>query len=287
MVVPVTIAQPLPTYSSDMKQILENQVAFITGAGSGLGAAAARRLAADGALIAVNDLDLASAQRIADEVGGIAYAFDVTDSAAFTSAVDDAVKKLGRLDVMINNAGIAPNDTASKMDLLIENTAKRMGGQIDQMSPMNYLCDLNDESWDRMIKVHLYGAFYGCRAALTHMQPQKSGRIINISSVLGLYPAAGAPHYSVAKAGIITLTKAVAAEVAALGINVNAICPGYIRTPLLTPFSETMMAGITMRIGKGRLGEPEELADMIRFLSGPESEYCTGDVFNVSGGYTG
>jgi 3-oxoacyl-[acyl-carrier protein] reductase len=188
---------------------------------------------------------------------------------------------------MVNNAGIAPQDTASKTDLMIENVTKRMAGEIDQMSPMNYLRDLTDENWDRMIKVHLYGAFYGCRAALTHMQPQRSGRIINISSVLGLYPAAGAPHYSVAKAGIITLTKAVAAEVAPLGINVNAICPGYIRTPLLTPFSETMMAGITMRIGKGRLGEPDELADMIRFLSGPESEYCTGDVFNVSGGYTG
>jgi 3-oxoacyl-[acyl-carrier protein] reductase len=270
-----------------MKPALENHVAFITGGGSGLGAAAARRLAADGVMVAVNDLDVSAAERVANEVGGIAYAFDVTDSVAFTSAVDDAVKKLGRLDIMINNAGIAPQDTASKMDLVIDNATKRMGGQIDEMSPMNYLCDLTDENWDRMIKVHLYGAFYGCRAALTHMQPQRSGRIINISSVLGLYPAAGAPHYSVAKAGIITLTKAVAAEVAALGINVNAICPGYIRTPLLTPFSETMMAGITMRIGKGRLGEPEELADMIRFLSGPESEYVTGDVFNVSGGYTG
>jgi 3-oxoacyl-[acyl-carrier protein] reductase len=270
-----------------MKPTLENHVAFITGGGSGLGAAAARRLAADGAMVAINDLDIQAAERVANEVGGIAYAFDVTDSGAFTSAVDDAVKKLGRLDIMINNAGIAPQDTASKMDLVIDNATKRMGGQIDEMNPMNYLCDLTDENWDRMIKVHLYGAFYGCRAALTHMQPQRSGRIINISSVLGLYPAAGAPHYSVAKAGIITLTKAVAAEVAALGINVNAICPGYIRTPLLTPFSETMMAGVTMRIGKGRLGEPEELAEMIRFLSGPESEYCTGDVFNVSGGYTG
>jgi len=270
-----------------MKPTLENHVAFITGGGSGLGAAAARRLASDGALIAINDLDLAAAERVANEVGGIAYAFDVTDSAAFTSAVNDCVQKLGRLDIMINNAGIAPNDTASKTDLMIDNMGKRMEGAIDQMTPMNYLRDLSDENWDRMIRVHLYGAFYGCRAALTHMQPQRSGRIINISSVLGLYPAAGAPHYSVAKAGIITLTKAVAAEVAALGINVNAICPGYIRTPLLTPFSETMLAGITMRIGKGRLGEPEELADMIRFLSGPESEYCTGDVFNVSGGYTG
>jgi NAD(P)-dependent dehydrogenase (short-subunit alcohol dehydrogenase family) len=117
------------------------------------------------------------------------------------------------------------------------------------------------------------------------MQPQRSGRIINISSILGLKPAAGAPHYSVAKAGIIALTKSVADEVAPLGINVNAVCPGYIDTPLLTPFSEMMKAGIVMRIGKGRMGEASELAEMIRFLAGPESSYCTGDVFSVSGGY--
>lgn len=268
-----------------MTQALENQVAFITGGGSGLGAAAARRLAADGAFIAINDLNLEAAEKVAHEVGGLAYAFDVTNSAAFTAAVDDCATKMGRLDIMINNAGIAPSDTASKMDLMMENVGKKMAGNISEMEPMDYLRDLSDENWDRMIKVHLYGAFYGCKAALTHMQPRRSGRIINISSVLGLHPSAGAPHYSVAKAGIITLTKSVAAEVAPLGINVNAICPGYIRTPLLTPFSETMMAGVTMRIGKGRLGEPEELAEMIRFLSGPESTYCTGDVFSVSGGY--
>ena len=209
-----------------MKPALENHVAFITGGGSGLGAAAARRLAADGVVVAINDLDLNAAEKVANEVGGIAYAFDVTDSVAFTAAVDDCVEKLGRLDIMVNNAGIAPQDAASKMDVVMENMGKRMAGNIADMEPTNYLLDLSNENWDRMIKVHLYGAFYGCRAALKHMQPQRSGRIINISSVLGLYPAAGAPHYSVAKAGIITLTKAVAAEVAPLGINVNAICPG-------------------------------------------------------------
>ena len=270
-----------------MTQALENKVVFITGGGSGLGAAAARRLAADGAFIAINDLDNDAAEKVAREVGGLAYCFDVTDSVAFTSAVDDCAAKMGRLDIMINNAGIAPQDTSSKTDRMMANVERKMSGNIAAMEPMDYLLDLTDENWDRMIRVHLYGTFYGCRAALAHMQPQRSGRIINISSVLGLYPAAGASHYSVAKAGIITLTKAVAAEVAGLGINVNAVCPGYIKTPLLTPFSEMMLAGITMRIGKGRLGEPEELAEMIRFLSGPESEYCTGDVFNVSGGYTG
>jgi 3-oxoacyl-[acyl-carrier protein] reductase len=237
--------------------------------------------------VAINDLDIDAANSVAQPLGGIAFAFDVTNSADFDAAVDDCVSKLGRLDIMINNAGIAPQDAASKMDLAMENMGKRMSGDINQMKPMDYLLDLTDHNWDRMIKVHLYGAFYGCRAALRHMQPQRSGRIINISSVLGLYPSAGAAHYSVAKSGIISLTKAIAGEVAPLGINVNAVCPGYIKTPLLTPFSETMIAGITMRIGKGRMGEPEELAEMIRFLAGPESEYCTGDVFSVSGGYTG
>lgn len=266
---------------------LQDQVAFITGGGSGLGAAAARRLAADGAIIVVNDLSQDAAEKTAHEVGGIAYAFDVTDSQDFEESVRDAVERLGRLDIMINNAGIAPQTVSDKMQRQIDNAMRRMEGKISDIAPMDYLIDMTDEEWDRMIKVHLYGAFYGCRAALRYMQPQRSGRIINISSVLGLYPSAGAAHYSVAKSGIISLTKSIAAEVAPLGINVNAVCPGYIDTPLLTPFSEQLKAAITMRIGKGRMGLAEELAEMIRFLSGPESEYCTGDVYPVSGGYTG
>lgn len=266
---------------------LQDKVAFITGGGSGLGAAAARRLAADGALIAINDLHEEAAQKVADEVGGIALPFDVTNSELFDKAVDQCVSKLGRLDIMVNNAGIAPSNVSEKMERTIANMTARANGDIHKLEPMNYVVDMTDADWDRMIKVHLYGAFYGCRAALRHMTPQRSGRIINISSVLGLYPSAGAPHYSVAKSAIISLTKSVAAEVAGLGINVNAVCPGYIDTPLLTPFSEIMKAGIVMRIGKGRMGMAEELAEMIRFLSGPESEYCTGDVYPVSGGYTG
>jgi 3-oxoacyl-[acyl-carrier protein] reductase len=264
---------------------LENQVAFITGAGSGLGAAAARRLAQDGAIVAINDMNETAAQTIAAELGGIALPFDVADSYAFDVAIDSCVSQLGRIDIMVNNAGIAPSDVSSKSERMIQNQVARMENRIDDMEPMDYLVDMTDDSWDRMIRVHLYGTFHGCRAALRHMQPQRSGRIINISSILGLKPAAAAAHYSVAKAGIIALTKSVADEVAPLGINVNAVCPGYIDTPLLTPFSEMMKAGIVMRIGKGRMGEATELAEMIRFLAGPESTYCTGDVFSVSGGY--
>ena len=270
-----------------MGGVLDGQVAFITGAGSGLGEASARRLAADGAILVINDLDAGNAARVAESLGGIHCVFDVTDAAAFDTAVDEAVARLGRLDIMVNNAGIAPRDVSSKTDRQISNAMLRVEGRMDDWQPMNYLLDLSDEEWDRMLRIHVYGAFHGCRAALRHMQPARSGRIVNISSVLGLRPSAGAPHYSVAKAGIIALTKSVADEVAPLGINVNAICPGYIDTPLLTPFSEMLKAAIVTRIGKGRMGRPEELAEMVRFLVGPESSYCTGDVFSVSGGYMG
>lgn len=270
-----------------MAGALDGQVAFITGGGSGLGEASARRLAVDGAIVVINDLDPTKAERVASSLGGLHYAFDVRDASAFNESVDDAVARLGRLDIMVNNAGVAPRDVSSKTDRQMTNAMRRAEGRIEEWEPMNYLVDLADDDWDAMLRIHLYGAFHGCRAALRHMQTKKSGRIINISSVLGLRPSAGAPHYSVAKAGIIALTKSVADEVAPLGINVNAICPGYIETPLLTPFSEMLKAAIVTRIGKGRMGQPEELAEMVRFLAGPESSYCTGDVFSVSGGYMG
>ena len=270
-----------------MNRALEGQVVFITGAGSGLGEASARRLAEDGAIVAAADIDGERAARVADSLGGIHYGFDVCDPGAFDAAVDDCAARLGRIDVLVNNAGIAPRDVSSKTERQIANAMRRVEGRIEEWEPMNYLLDLPDDEWDRMLRIHLYGAFHGCRAALRHMQSARRGRIINISSVLGLRPSAGAPHYSVAKAGIIALTKSVADEVAPLGINVNAICPGYIDTPLLTPFSEMLKAAIVTRIGKARMGRPEELAEMVRFLAGPESSYCTGDVFSVSGGYMG
>jgi 3-oxoacyl-[acyl-carrier protein] reductase len=270
-----------------MALALEGQVAFITGGGSGLGAASAERLARDGAIVVINDLDARSASEVAERHGGLSYAFDVTDSVAMDSALDDTVSRLGRLDIMVNNAGIAPRNVSSKTERMAANAVRRMEGDLAGWEPMNNLVDMSDEDWDRMIRVHLYGAFNGTRAALRHMTPSRSGAIVNISSILGLMPSSGAAHYSVAKAGIIALTKSVADEVAPLGIRVNAVCPGYIDTPLLTPFSEQMKAGIVMRIGMGHMGEPVDIAEMVRFLSGPESRYCTGDVYKVSGGYMG
>lgn len=265
--------------------ILDGQIVIVTGGGSGMGAAFARRLAADGAHVVVNDLDEATAGTVAEEVGGEVAVFDVADSSAFDAAVDRIVAHHGRLDVMINNAGIAPLRDEARTMLNYENQAKRMEGRISELIPVDYTVGLSDEQWDRMIRVHLYGTFHGTRAALRHMTPRRSGSIVNISSILALRPAPGAVHYSAAKAGIIALTKSTAQEVAPFGVRVNAVCPGWVDTPLLAPFDEITRAAIVMQTPVGRMARPEELAEVVRFLAGPESSYCVGEVFPVSGGW--
>ena len=260
-------------------------VAFITGAGSGLGAAFATRLAADGAAVVVNDIDADAAAATAEAIGGAAAPFDVCDSAAFDSEVDQAVARHGRLDILINNAGIAPPFNDVLFEAGMANQLLRMEGRIAEMAPAEFLTSMSDDEWDRMIRVHLYGSFYGTRAALRHMQPARRGTIVNISSVLGVQPSAGTAHYSAAKAALIALTKSTAQEVAHLGIRVNAVCPGFIDTPLLAPYNDMMRASIVMRIPAGRMGTAEEIAEVVRFLVGPESSYCNGDVFAATGGF--
>ena len=264
---------------------LQDHVVVITGGGSGLGAAFARRLAADGAVIIVNDLDADAAAVVADEVGGHAAPFDVTDSAAFDAAIDHAVHDHGRLDVLVNNAGIAPQFDPDRFERTVANEMLRMEGRLDEMQPLGVLTSMTDGEWRRMIAVHLDGTFIGTRAALRHMQPARRGVIVNIASVLGLHPSSGAPHYSTAKAAIIALTKAAAEEVAPFGIRINAVCPGWVDTPLLSSYDDLAKGLITSRIPMGRMATAEELAELVRFLAGPESSYSTGDVYPASGGY--
>lgn len=264
---------------------LDGLVVLVTGGGSGMGAAFSRRLSADGAHVVVNDIDEAAAGSVASDIGGETAVFDVADSAAFDAAVDRVVAHHGRLDVLINNAGIAPPRDDEAARLAISNQMARMEGRWDDVRPSDITAAMSDAAWDRMIRVHLYGCFFGTRAALRHMTPARSGSIVNIASILGLRPAAGAPHYSAAKAGIIALTKSTAQEVAPFGVRVNAVCPGWVDTPLLAPFDELTRAGIVMQTPIGRMAHPDELAAVIRFLAGPESTYCVGDVFPVSGGW--
>jgi len=258
---------------------------MITGGGSGLGAAFARRLARDGARVIVCDVDEKRATTVGHEINGAVAVFDVTDSHAFDREVDTVIERHGRLDVMINNAGIAPPPDSARFERAVANQLLRMQGRIAEMTPLDGLVNLSDDEFDLMIRTHLYGVFFGTRAAVRHMTPQRSGSIINISSILGNQPAGGPPEYAAAKAGIIALTKSAAAEVAHLGIRVNAVCPGYVDTPLLKPFDAEMRSAVTMRIGMGRMGTAEEIAELVRFLAGPESSYSTGDVYTASGGY--
>ncbi|MGA0735166.1 MAG: SDR family NAD(P)-dependent oxidoreductase, partial [Steroidobacteraceae bacterium] len=198
-----------------------DRTALITGSSSGIGRGVALAMAAAGADIVINhpsSRDAAAAENVASAVRALGRRVlvleaDVADEGAVQSMVDRATAEFGHIDILVNNAGIAAAAPVHELDVAV---------------------------WDRVLAVHLRGTFLMTRAVLPQMYAHGYGRIINISSILGQKPSAGAPHYSVAKAAIITLTKTTAEEVAGLGINVNAVCPGYIDTPLLTPFSEML-----------------------------------------------
>jgi 3-oxoacyl-[acyl-carrier protein] reductase len=257
----------------------------VTGAGSGMGSSFARRCAEEGARVVLTDVNEASVGRVASDIGAEAMVFDVTSSTAFTEAIDRVVDRYGRIDGLVNNAGIAPVRDPQRTGIAIANQMLRMEGRLDELTPTDDTVDLTDDQWNQMIAVHLNGTFYGTRAALSHMTRAKSGSIVNISSILGLRPSAGAPHYCAAKAGIIALTKSVAHEVAPFGVRVNVVCPGWVDTPLLEPFEDTVKAAIRMQIPIGRMATPAELSEMIVFMLGPQSSYCIGDVFPVTGGW--
>ena len=254
----------------------------MTGAGSGLGAAIARRLAADGALVIVNDIHPSSAEPVAEEIKGETAIFDVTDAAAFDRAVDQVVADHGRIDVLVNNAGIL-NDRPEVRERSMAEMMARMGGQAPQ--PISVLSTLTDAEFDRMMKVHVYGTFHGMRAALRHMEPARAGWIVNLASIYGLRGSAGTPEYAAAKHAIVGLTKSTALEVAPLGIHINAVAPGFIDTPLLAPVAGPALDFLTTQIPSGRLGRAEEVAELVRFLAGPESSYCFGEVLTLTGGY--
>jgi 3-oxoacyl-[acyl-carrier protein] reductase len=261
---------------------MHGNVVFVTGGGSGLGAAIARRLSADGALVVVNDLDAAAADAVAKEIDGEAAPFDVTDSAAFDSAVADTIGRHGRLDVLVNNAGIL-NDRPDVAERTMAAMMARLGGQTAE--PTRVLSTLANEAFDRLVKVHLYGTFYGMRAALRHMEEQRAGAIVNIASIYGLRGSPSTPEYAAAKHAIVGLTRSTALEVAPLGIHVNAVAPGFIDTPLLSPIQGQLTDYLKLQIPSGRLGQPEEVAELVRFLAGPESSYCYGEILTLTGGY--
>ena len=259
---------------------LQDHVALVTGAGSGLGAAIARRLAEEGAHVIVNDLRADAAEVVAKEVDGEVAAFDVADSGAFDAAVDAAVARHGRLDVLVNNAGIV-TDRPEVFERLMAAQLAAMAGE--EVPPVRCFSSLSDEQFDRMLKTHVYGTFNGMRAALRHMETARAGAIVNLCSVYSYGGSVATPEYAAAKHAIAGLTKSVGAEVAPLGIRVNAVAPGFIDTPLLDPMADAKPF-LLARIPAGRLGQAEEVAELVRYLV-CDATYSFGEILPVSGGW--
>jgi 2-hydroxycyclohexanecarboxyl-CoA dehydrogenase len=243
---------------------LEGRTALVTGGASGIGAATCRRLAEEGAAVAVTDVDLGGAREVAGEVGGGAFELDVRSTDSIGAAVAAAESELGPIDVLVNNAGT------------------------DEFA---FFVNTDEGLWDRLIAVNLRGVIAVTHAVLPGMQERRRGRIVNVASEAGRVGSHGSGVYSAAKGGVIAFTKAIAREAARDGVTCNAVAPGPIETPLLMAAPQhlgelgervvqTMVGSTALR----RLGQPEEVAAAIAFLASDDASYVTGQCLGVSGG---
>lgn len=248
------------------KQETQEQVALVTGASRGIGAAIARALAARGCNLALNHSSEHSAQACADladdlqrEYGikAVVFCADVSNFEAAKEMVEGVREQLGRIDVLVNNAGVTQDGLLARM---------------------------SEEAFDKVISVNLKGAFNCMRHVAPVMMKQRSGRIINISSVVGLYGNAGQVNYAASKAGIVGMTKSAAKELGARGITVNAVAPGFIDTDMTRALSEKKREGVVSRIALRELGSAEDVAAAVSFLASREARYITGHVLTVDGG---
>ncbi len=247
---------------------LKGRVAMITGAGRGIGFAAARRFAREGAQVCLTDIDEEGVRRAEESLRGeglevFGLRVDVTDRAQVESAVEEIVRRCGRLDILVNNAGVIRD---------------------------NLLFKMTDEDWQTVMDVHLKGAFYCSRAAQKVMVEQKYGRIINISSTSALGNR-GQANYSAAKAGLQGFTKTLAIELGKFGITVNAVAPGFIETEMTRATAERIgisfeqfVEEVKKQIPVGRIGQPEDVAAALLFFASEEASYVNGQVLYVAGG---
>jgi 3-oxoacyl-[acyl-carrier protein] reductase len=241
----------------------ENQVAVVTGGGRGIGRAIALRLASEGARVACVSRGEENAKRTAREINAVhadaakGYVVDVADHAAVQKIGAQILDEFGRIDILINNAGVTRDALVMRMSV---------------------------EDWDAVVNTNLRGAFSFTQAVLRAMVKQRSGRIINISSVIGIIGNAGQTNYAASKAGLIGLTKSLAREVASRNITVNAIAPGFITTDMTAGLSDEIKNTIQSKIPLGKTGTPEDIANAVAFLASAEAGYITGHVLCVDGG---
>jgi 3-oxoacyl-[acyl-carrier protein] reductase len=241
---------------------LANQIAVVTGAGRGIGRAIALRFAAEGADIVCVSRTAENSAKVAAEVRALgrkawAHAVDVSDAAAVSAAGEKILAEAGRVDILVNNAGVTRD------------------GLIMRMS---------EADWDTVLDTNLKGAFLFTKAFARALIKQRSGRIINIASVIGLIGNAGQCNYAASKAALIGFTKAVARELASRGITANALAPGFIETDMTAGLNEALRAELLKTIPLNALGQPEDIAQAALFLASPAAHYITGQVLTVDGG---
>jgi 3-oxoacyl-[acyl-carrier protein] reductase len=242
---------------------LTGKVAVVTGSGRGIGKAIALKLAEVGADIVINDFgDATPAEQTANEVKNmgrqaIVVMGDVSFSADVARLIDTTISTYGKLDILVNNAGITRDGLTMRM---------------------------SDDDWDKVLTINLKSVFLCIRAALRPMLKQRAGRIISISSIVGIIGNPGQANYASAKAGIIGLTKTIAKEVGSRGITANAIAPGFIDTPMTQALSEEQRKALLNSIPLGSLGTPRDIAETVAFLASDEARYITGQVITVDGG---
>jgi 3-oxoacyl-(acyl-carrier-protein) reductase len=240
---------------------MNGQVALVTGGVRGIGLAICERLAARGVTVAAGySRDKDTAERFLEtygDRGATVHQGNIGSNDDCERVINEVLEHHGRLDILVNNAGIT-----------IDKTVRRM----------------TPDDWDRVVRVDLSGTFYLCRAILQHMLDRGSGRIINISSVIGSSGNIGQANYAAAKSGVFGLTMSLAQETARKGITVNAVTPGFISTDMTAVVPPEAMAKVIARIPVGRLGEPDEVARVVEFLASPDSSYITGQVYGVNGG---
>ena len=241
---------------------LANQIAVVTGAGRGIGRAIALKFAAAGADVVVASRTTANAEKVAEEIRALgrqawSYAVDVADAAAVNAAAEQILAATGRVDILVNNAGVTRDGLLMRMA---------------------------DADWDTVLDTNLKGAFLVAKAFVRPLIKQRSGRILNISSVIGLIGNAGQCNYAASKAGLIGFTQSAARELASRGITVNAIAPGFIETDMTAELNEALRTDLLKRIPMGVLGQTEDIAAAALYLAGPGARYVTGQVLTVDGG---
>ena len=237
---------------------LTGMTALVTGASGGIGGAVARALAAQGARVAVSGTRVAPLEALAAELeGAVVLPCDLSDGTAVDALVPQAVAALGQLDILVNNAGVTRDNLAMRM---------------------------KDEEWNTVLRVNLEAAFRLCRAACKPMMRARFGRIVSITSVVGVTGNPGQVNYAASKAGLIGLSKALAQEVASRGITVNCVAPGFIVSAMTDALPEAQKDALTTRIPAGRLGEGSDIGAAVAYLASREAAYVTGQTLHVNGG---